>query len=451
MKTIPPIDADAEAVAMSIALPPSPSDTPNKLTPPVVEAAPDVAATAPPPLPPRPTTEPNTDTQPGDAYAIKEIEFPYSGRRDPRVRILVQDHNGPCPLLALANVLALRGDLVLPLGEAHITYDALAARLAEYLLGVAPTTTEDQSGSLRGGTGALPLDDVLRLLPDLRAGLSLNPCFHDPTAFHAADEARGLFAAYRVPLVHAWTVDPQDAPLWSVLGPDGPGNCFEDASVLAACADDDIGSAPAARLARDFLRATQSSQATVHGLATLATELASPSLPPMICVLFRHHHFYVLTANPRTGALYTLVTDRGYIGVSSVVWESVEPGHNADSTLVGPTFLPVPLIHDDQEAVAIAAAATAAVIGAGEGDDLVPLGVLHQAGTETHQNVDPVAAATAQREAAEWATALAVADRAPPPPPRALTDYEYISFFLSESVSTHPLLLHFKTRIGPSA
>lgn len=48
-------------------------------------------------------------------YRVKLIT--YDGHEVP---VLLQDANGPCPLLAIANVLSLRGDIRIPAGPGRI-------------------------------------------------------------------------------------------------------------------------------------------------------------------------------------------------------------------------------------------------------------------------------------------------------------------------------------------
>lgn len=50
------------------------------------------------------------------AYKVKRIEFL---RRE--VPVVMQNENGPCPLLALANVLLLRNQIQLPLHTPEVT------------------------------------------------------------------------------------------------------------------------------------------------------------------------------------------------------------------------------------------------------------------------------------------------------------------------------------------
>ena len=54
-------------------------------------------------------------------YKIKYIRWP-PGSTSPRsVPILLQDLNGPCPLIALVNILLLRGSVSLPFGAGEIS------------------------------------------------------------------------------------------------------------------------------------------------------------------------------------------------------------------------------------------------------------------------------------------------------------------------------------------
>ena len=57
---------------------------------------------------------PPDEGEPG--YNVKYIT--YLGRRTP---IVLQDENGPCPLIAIANVLLLRGQVSLPAGVGEVS------------------------------------------------------------------------------------------------------------------------------------------------------------------------------------------------------------------------------------------------------------------------------------------------------------------------------------------
>ena len=62
-------------------------------------------------------------------YKIKRI--PFFGREVP---VVLQNENGPCPMLGIANVLLLRNAVQLPSGAPDISQARLLALIAEYLL-----------------------------------------------------------------------------------------------------------------------------------------------------------------------------------------------------------------------------------------------------------------------------------------------------------------------------
>lgn len=55
------------------------------------------------------------------AYKIKRVKFPPWTSSPNVVPILLQDVNGPCPLISLLNVLLLRGTISLPAGAGEVT------------------------------------------------------------------------------------------------------------------------------------------------------------------------------------------------------------------------------------------------------------------------------------------------------------------------------------------
>lgn len=54
------------------------------------------------------------------AYKIKYVKWPPWAASPRTVPILLQDVNGPCPLIAIINVLLLRGTITLPAGAGEI-------------------------------------------------------------------------------------------------------------------------------------------------------------------------------------------------------------------------------------------------------------------------------------------------------------------------------------------
>lgn len=66
-----------------------------------------------------------------DNYRLKRVEF-----NSRKVAIVLQNTNGPCPLLAVANILLLRGDIKIHEDLAVIGSDELLERVGEFLLDV---------------------------------------------------------------------------------------------------------------------------------------------------------------------------------------------------------------------------------------------------------------------------------------------------------------------------
>ena len=62
-------------------------------------------------------------------YILKQITF--QGRR---VKVITQNQNGPCPFIALMNVLLLRNDIYIPEQTSKLNFSNLTDILGEYLL-----------------------------------------------------------------------------------------------------------------------------------------------------------------------------------------------------------------------------------------------------------------------------------------------------------------------------
>lgn len=118
-------------------------------------------------------------------------------------RIVCQNENGPCPLLAVCNALILRGDLTLPSGETCVESSVLQALLVGHLL--------DSSGQDdgQGETRHYQIDETIQLVEQGRfvEGLDVNPIFGGPEAYEFTREL-GVFDISRLRLLHGWVVHP---------------------------------------------------------------------------------------------------------------------------------------------------------------------------------------------------------------------------------------------------
>lgn len=267
-------------------------------------------------------------------------------RRSP---IMVQNANGPCPLLALVNALVLST-------PSHLTTALMETlRVREQVsLGLLLDAVIDELMSGRRGDAAQNLPDVSDLyafLVNLHTGMNVNPCFvspdekevglidapidpstnlHDlrkPGGFEDTREMR-LYRTFAIPLIHGW-IPPRNHPAFAAVK--RAARTYEDAQNLMFREEELEEKLQQQGLSQEeqsifediasvkyFLSST-ATQLTGYGLDTITESLA----PGSVAILFRNDHFSTLYKHPRSGQLLTLVTDMGYAGHDEVVWESL--------------------------------------------------------------------------------------------------------------------------------
>ncbi|CEL92171.1 unnamed protein product [Vitrella brassicaformis CCMP3155] len=142
------------------------------------------------------------------AYRTKWIEF--LGRKTP---ILMQAENGPCPLLAIANILLLRNRLQYPDGTKEVTFDALVQQVSNVLLDTNPRSA---SNAATDANFQQLISDVITILPRLNVGLDVNVRFTDCMAFEYTTEL-SVFDMLDCTLVHGWICSPQDHTTYQVV------------------------------------------------------------------------------------------------------------------------------------------------------------------------------------------------------------------------------------------
>ena len=324
----------------------------------------------PPPQPPRPPKTPDdrgemapttAKTVPqdesirpnraGETYQVRLVNWydfssPTNPRRSP---IMVQNANGPCPLLALVNA------LVLTTGSAITTPLVETLRVREQVsLGLLLDAVIDElmSGRRRGSGGMLPdVSELYAFLVTLHTGMNVNPRFvpseeatvnlmdapiDAPTSLHESRKAGGfedtremrLYSTFSIPLIHGW-IPPRNHPAFSALK--RTAETYEDAQNILFREEEleeklqRQGLSPEEQLILEdiasvkyFLSST-ATQLTGYGLDTVTETLA----PGSVAILFRNDHFSTLYGHPKSGQLLTLVTDMGYAGHDEVVWESL--------------------------------------------------------------------------------------------------------------------------------
>ncbi|GMH37565.1 hypothetical protein BSKO_05438 [Bryopsis sp. KO-2023] len=139
------------------------------------------------------------------SYRLKRISF--HGREVP---IVLQNENGPCPLLAIANILLLRGAITLSANAPDVSLERLMQMVAEYLL----DNNKVEEGTPLAANQQKNLDDVISALPKLSTGVDVNPKFDSIRGFEFTNEV-AIFDLFSVSLVHGWLADPSAPDLAS--------------------------------------------------------------------------------------------------------------------------------------------------------------------------------------------------------------------------------------------
>lgn len=322
-----------------------------------------------------------------ETYKLKYV--PFLGREVP---IVLQSENGPCPLLAIANVLLLRNAIRVPANTYEIEQDKLMAILAEYLLDNNPVeASSDYAANLQQN-----LEDVISNMHKLTTGVDVNPKFSSVRGFEFTDET-AIFDLFDISLVHGWIMDPEEdvaasvgemsynqvvgklisklgaaslrhfhvpeAPLIDldteakaqetypvkcklVFGDDGlelklkfeQGQTDQakeekpEPSTSEVPAEVDSLEVKKWEAVRDWMDGN-SSQLSSYGLYKLHQQLPEKEL----AVFFRNNHFNTIFKQKRS--LFILVTDQGYLSESNLVWEKLESVNN-DNQFYNGSFKP---------------------------------------------------------------------------------------------------------------
>mmetsp|Transcript_17764 Transcript_17764/g.35470 ORF Transcript_17764/g.35470 Transcript_17764/m.35470 type:complete len:605 (-) Transcript_17764:248-2062(-) len=177
-------------------------------------------------------------SQKADAvYRLKSVT--YSAQSDGtffaseknRCQILLQNENGPCPLIAAMNVLLLRGSLTLP--PAVVRSGAVSAEEVISLL----ATYSIERMERMGQSDFFQVGEFMDVLPLMQFGMDVNPRFTCKNGSKGATSSSKLsrtesgprsyvefttgvaaFDAFGVEIVHGWVIDPQDSATIDLVG-----------------------------------------------------------------------------------------------------------------------------------------------------------------------------------------------------------------------------------------
>jgi len=258
--------------------------------------------------------EPEPEMKQGE-YKIKRVD--YLGRV---ANIMLQNENGPCPLLGLGNILALRNWITIEGKNNRISVEAVVQKIGEYLRSHIPPANADDLQNL---------ERLIKIMPDLQVGLDVNCGFTRCTEFEATEKLE-IFKLLKIKVLHGWLVDPQfkAAPIISPytyndltlklvalaesksLNP----TVSENNEVKKEEKEEKKLSPEEGISVEEFLNVT-AHQLTEYGLNQLHKSLDEDEL----AIFFRNNHFSTLTKHSES--LYNLVTDIGYERERNVVWD----------------------------------------------------------------------------------------------------------------------------------
>ena len=300
-----------------------------------------------------PTRQPVDGT--AETYQIKNIRWydPDHGDNPRTSPILVQNENGPCPLVALVNALTLTTPADVP----DTTLVQVLRSREQVSLNLVLDAVFDELMSPRRSDLDIALPDVGDLyafLQSLHTGMNVNPRFV-PTAavveaykrsslthLHPLErdnllpgtfentQEMALYATFSIPLIHGW-LPSKSEPVYTAL--ERQAASYEDVQNLLF-REEELED----RLMRPDMELSDSEQQLYQDILTIksflnssATQLTSWGIevigrairPGTFAILFRNDHFSTLYCHPQSKQLLTLVTDAGYRTHDEVVWETL--------------------------------------------------------------------------------------------------------------------------------
>lgn len=334
----------------------------------LIDAEPSEPTDTKPPLPPRRSTDKLTwkpsrqQVDGAETYQVKNIKwYDPSAPTNPRTSpILIQNANGPCPLVALVNALTLTTPAENPdtalvqvlRSREQVSLNLLLDAVFDELMSPRRTSSED----------ALPdVSDLYAFLQSLHTGMNVNPRFI-PTAqminaykrtslTHLHPTERGdlipgtfentaemsLYATFSIPLIHGW-LPPKSEPAYEALErqaasyEDAQNLLFREEELESKLSTEDGLDESEQQLYQDILVIKSFLMASATQLTHWGIEVIGRAIRPgTFAILFRNDHFSTLYCHPETMQLLTLVTDAGFKTHDEIVWETLSDV-NGEST-----------------------------------------------------------------------------------------------------------------------
>ncbi|XP_062921818.1 ubiquitin carboxyl-terminal hydrolase MINDY-2 isoform X4 [Mobula hypostoma] len=211
-------------------------------------------------------------------YHIKWIKW-----KTENTPIITQNENGPCPLLAIMNVLLLAWKIKLPPMIEIITAEQLMEYLGDYILDAKPKEITDAQRL----NYEQNMSDAMCILHKLQTGLDVNVKFTGVRIFEYTPECI-VFDLLDIALYHGWLVDPQNADLVKAVGMCSYNQLVEKIIFCKQSENSELVSE--GYVAEQFLN-NSATQLTYHGLCELISTVEEGEL----CVFFRNNHFSTMT------------------------------------------------------------------------------------------------------------------------------------------------------------
>ena len=243
---------------------------------------------------------------------------------------------GPCPLIAIANVLILKDEMKINTSFNQVSIDHLVESLANIILAT------DTGSSLKNSESKfVDIQACLNILPKLKDGLDLNIKSSKVNGFEFTEEL-SLFDTLEIPILHGWIASNID----ECFGYESNRDCFtadnmdlinslsynnlvykvieyqkllEKKGNVASKADADANMKlrSEGKACEHFLKCT-SRQLTPAGILKMYDYLTDGDL----AIFFRNNHFNTIYCHE--GQIFLLVTDLGYIDVKNATWELLD-------------------------------------------------------------------------------------------------------------------------------
>ena len=231
---------------------------------------------------------------------------------------LLQGANGPCPLLAICNIMLMKRGLILDVDRKDVEFETLIQSVAGILI---------ERGSGGGNTAAAVVEDSMNILGKLNQGLDVNIRFTSVDAFDHTKET-AVLDLLGIRLFHAWIISEDDLEVYPYLSP----LSYNEAVVKVAHYEEikakaiEYGDFASAEKHKDIVHEGETVAQWLHATSSQITsdgiiEVNSSMKNDELAIFFRNNHFSVICKN--ADRLFGLVTDVGY-AKTSIMWESID-------------------------------------------------------------------------------------------------------------------------------